>query len=136
MLSFVRWAQRITSPRLSLYKILFHFKPLLWSHSSVYSSPPVTGAGIAVHTNPCERLSVRVAVARVALRQCLRLRRVRPSLSVTTLRRVRLSLSVTPPLPAKPTLLQYYCTLRNLTPPPPTPSVCHTPYTIGDGNIV
>jgi len=34
-------------------------------------------------------------VARVALRQCLRLRRVRPSLSVTTLRRVRLSLSVT-----------------------------------------
>jgi len=34
-------------------------------------------------------------VARVALRQCLRLRRVRLSLSVTTLRRVRLSLSVT-----------------------------------------
>ena len=30
----------------------------------------VTGAGIAVHTNPCEWLSVRVAVARVALRQC------------------------------------------------------------------
>jgi len=55
----------------------------------------VTGAGIAVHTNPCERLSVRVAVARVALRQCLHLRRVRLSLSVTTLRRVRLSLSVT-----------------------------------------
>ena len=55
----------------------------------------VTGAGIAVHTYPCERLPVRVAVARVALRQCLRLRRARPSLSVTTLRRVRLSLSVT-----------------------------------------
>ena len=36
----------------------------------------VSGAGITVHTNPCERLSVRVAVARVALRQCLRLRRV------------------------------------------------------------
>jgi len=54
----------------------------------------VTGAGIAVHTNPCERLSVRVAVARVALRQCLLLRRVRVT-SVTTLRRVRLSLSVT-----------------------------------------
>jgi len=36
-----------------------------------------------------------LAVARVALRQCLRLRRVRLSLSVTTLRRVRLSLSVT-----------------------------------------
>ena len=32
--------------------------------------PRVTGAGITVHTNPCERLSVRVAVARVALRQC------------------------------------------------------------------
>jgi len=31
---------------------------------------PVTGAGITVHTNPCERLSVRVAVARVARRQC------------------------------------------------------------------
>jgi len=30
----------------------------------------VTGAGITVHTNLCERLSVRVAVARVALRQC------------------------------------------------------------------
>jgi len=29
----------------------------------------VTGAGIIVHTNPCERLSVRVAVARVALRR-------------------------------------------------------------------
>jgi len=43
----------------------------------------VTGAGITVHTNPCERLSVRVAVARVALRQCLRLRRVRLSLPVT-----------------------------------------------------
>ena len=43
----------------------------------------VTGAGITVHTNPCERLPVRVAVARVALRQCLRLRRVRLSLSVT-----------------------------------------------------
>jgi len=36
-----------------------------------------------------------LAVARVALRQFLRLRRVRLSLSVTTLRRVRLSLSVT-----------------------------------------
>ena len=36
-----------------------------------------------------------LAVARVALRQSLRLRRVRLSLSVTTLRRVRLSLSVT-----------------------------------------
>jgi len=36
-----------------------------------------------------------LAVARVALRQCLRLRRVRLSLSVTTLRRVRLSLTVT-----------------------------------------
>jgi len=33
------------------------------------SSMCVTGAGITVHTNPCERLSVRVAVARVALRQ-------------------------------------------------------------------
>jgi len=30
----------------------------------------VTGAGITVHTNPCERLSVRVAVALVALRPC------------------------------------------------------------------
>jgi len=60
-----------------------------------YPTRSVTGAGIAVHTNPCERLSVRVAVVRVALRQGLRLRRVRLSLSVTTLRRVRLSLSVT-----------------------------------------
>jgi len=31
----------------------------------------VKGAGITVHTNPCERLPVRVAVARVALRQCV-----------------------------------------------------------------
>ena len=30
----------------------------------------ITGAGITVHTNPCERLLVRVAVACVALRQC------------------------------------------------------------------
>ena len=59
----------------------------------------VTGAGTAVHTNPCERLSVRVAVARVALRQCCAYA-VWTSLSVTPcasvrLRRVRLSLSVT-----------------------------------------
>ena len=74
-------------------------------NDSRYLSPisprPVTGAGIAVHTNPCERLSVRVAVARVALRQCCAYAVcVCLSLSVTPcasvrLRRVRLSLSVT-----------------------------------------
>ena len=60
----------------------FLFRPA-YEHSNLEYEHVVTGAGIAVHTNPCERLSVRVVVARVALRQCLRLRRVRLSLSVT-----------------------------------------------------
>ena len=43
-----------------------------------------------------------------------------------------------PPLPATPILLQYYCmTFAQYAPPNrPPPLACHTPYTIGDGNIV
>jgi len=36
--------------------------------------------------------------------------------------------------PAKPTLLQYYCTTIAQHTPPTDP--CYTPYSIGDGNIV
>jgi len=68
-----------------VYEIQLSVRPT----ASPRAQPSVTGAGIAVHTNPCERLSVRVAVARVALRQCLRLRRVRLSLSVTPSSRLR-----------------------------------------------
>ena len=40
--------------------------------------------------------------------------------------------------PALPTLLQYYCTTIGQYKPPPLdlPFVCHTPYNIGDTNIV
>ena len=40
--------------------------------------------------------------------------------------------------PAKPTLLQYYSTtIAQYTPPPTDPFwLCHTPYNIGDDNIV
>ena len=42
-----------------------------------------------------------------------------------------------PPPPAKPTLLQYYCTpISQYTLPTDPPFVCHTPYHIGDCNIV
>jgi len=41
------------------------------------------------------------------------------------------------PTPAKPILLHYYCTtIARYTPPPPSPLLCHTPYSIGDGSIV
>ena len=41
------------------------------------------------------------------------------------------------PLPTQPTLLQYYCTtIAQYTPPTDPSFVCHTPYNIGDGNIV
>ena len=45
---------------------------------------------------------------------------------------------VLPRPPAAPTVLQYYCTtFAQYTPHHHRPpSVCHTPYTIGDGNIV
>jgi len=39
--------------------------------------------------------------------------------------------------PAKPTLLQYCCTtIAQYTPPHRPSCICHTPYNIGDGNIV
>ena len=43
-----------------------------------------------------------------------------------------------PCLPALPTLVHYYCTpIAQYTPPPTDPPfVCHTPYNIGDANIV
>ena len=40
-----------------------------------------------------------------------------------------------PPPPANPTVLQFYCTC-NIRPPTDPPCLCHTPYNIGDGNIV
>jgi len=45
---------------------------------------------------------------------------------------------IAPPPLANPTLLQYYCTtIAQYTPPPTDPfCVCHTPYSIGNGNIV
>jgi len=62
----------------SLYKILFHFKALLWE-STIHLPPPP---------------------------------------------------------PTKPTLLQYYGITIALRPPTDPSCVCHTPYNIGDCNIV
>ena len=47
-------------------------------------------------------------------------------------------LLIPPPQPEKPTLLQYYCTtIAQYTPPHTDPPPCfHTPYNIGDDNIV
>ena len=43
---------------------------------------------------------------------------------------------ILPPIPAMPTLLQYYRVLCNIRPPPDHPFVCHTQYNIRNGNIV
>jgi len=57
-------------------------------------------------------------------------------LHFTALLRESIILLFLPP-PAKPTLLQYYCkTIAQYTPPTDPFCLCHTPYNIGDGNIV
>ena len=88
--------------RLSLYKILFHFKASVWE-SIILVLPPR-------HLQSLPYCSFSVGV----YHPC-----------------------IAPPPPAKPTLLQYYCTLiTQYTPPTDPPFLCDTPYNIGDGNIV
>jgi len=72
--------RRVGRRRLSLYKILFHFKALVWESNTLLLPPP--------HTQSLPYFN-----------------------SISGL-------------------------LRNIRPPTDRPCLCHTPYNIGDGNIV
>ena len=131
----------------SLYKILFHFKALLWE-SIILSLPPPTcnaySSAIRLHGHCVIYAPHRPPLCMPYTIHCWWWQYcVKAQLAFTrysfTCRRVctnQSSFHSSGP-PAIPTLLQYYFTIiGQYTTPLELPCVCHTPYKIGNNNVV